>query len=498
MMSLKEVRRAAQVLESRLSGTVLQRIVPAGRFRLILEFYGRGETHRVLLCCRPKFARVGEAAEMPPALPAPPAIVQYLRAHFGRAPFDNVTCSPRDRRLNIRIRPRAGQCEIILSIFGNRSNIYLLDHDGLLVHAMRPLKETRPELTIGAPWREPDSAPKSEGVDRWEHIPDHAYLEAVEGEYARLERQESAEILANRLESVFRKESGHLDRKSVNLLQDLADALQAEEYRHKGELLKQALHLVRPGDERITVIDYEKGAELAIPLDPRLSASENLTAYFRRYQKELRGAGMLRRQLEQLREAQEALAAYQRKLSGLQGSGGPDLTALEELAAEPFARRLLSRYYPETKKRTPHARPPVRGKSDIPARLRPKRYSTDQGLEIWVGRSEEGNDYLTTRLAHGNDLFFPLEGCPGSHVILRTAGSATPPAESVLDACELAVHFSKLKESHRADVHMAPAKNVRKPKGAKPGLVYVTGGKTIHLRRDPKRLENVLAARIEE
>jgi predicted ribosome quality control (RQC) complex YloA/Tae2 family protein len=52
----------------------------------------------------------------------------------------------------------------------------------------------------------------------------------------------------------------------------------------------------------------------------------------------------------------------------------------------------------------------------------------------------------------------------------------------VLDACELAVHFSKFKNATRADVHAVPIANVRKPKGSKPGLVTVHGGKTIHLR----------------
>ena len=127
-----------------------------------------------------------------------------------------------------------------------------------------------------------------------------------------------------------------------------------------------------------------------------------------------------------------------------------------------------------------------------------KRYRSTDGLEIWVGRSDEGNDYMTTRLARGNDLFFHLEGAPGSHVILRTEGRADPPAASVLEACELAVHHSRQKGATRADVHVSPVKNVRKPAGAKPGLVYVARGKTIHLRRDAKRLERVLAARIEE
>jgi predicted ribosome quality control (RQC) complex YloA/Tae2 family protein len=68
----------------------------------------------------------------------------------------------------------------------------------------------------------------------------------------------------------------------------------------------------------------------------------------------------------------------------------------------------------------------------------------------------------------------------------------------VLDACELAVHFSKQREATRADVHVVPIANVRKPRGAKPGLVMVHGGKTVHLRRIPGRLERVLRDRIED
>ena len=118
-------------------------------------------------------------------------------------------------------------------------------------------------------------------------------------------------------------------------------------------------------------------------------------------------------------------------------------------------------------------------------------------MEIWVGRSDACNDHLTTRLARGNDLFFHLDGAPGSHVILRTAGRSDPPSEALLDACELAVHFSKQKNASRADVHIVPIKRVKKPKGAKPGLVYVTGGRTLTLRRDEKRLARLLASRID-
>ena len=68
----------------------------------------------------------------------------------------------------------------------------------------------------------------------------------------------------------------------------------------------------------------------------------------------------------------------------------------------------------------------------------------------------------------------------------------------MLDACELAVHYSKQKKATRADVHVVPIKNVRKPKGAKPGLVMVHGGRSVHLRREPGRLERILSARIDD
>ena len=83
-------------------------------------------------------------------------------------------------------------------------------------------------------------------------------------------------------------------------------------------------------------------------------------------------------------------------------------------------------------------------------------------------------------------------------MVLRTEGRDDPPPESVLDACELAVHYSKQKAASRADVHVVPIKNVKKPKGAKRGLVYVTGGKSIHLRRDAARLERLQNARIDD
>jgi len=310
-----------------------------------------------------------------------------------------------------------------------------------------------------------------------------------------MEQKFEAELLARRIESVLAREKAFLCRKAVNLREALGGARYAESYRRMGELLKGVFHTIQPGSDWVTAVDHETGALVRIPLDPKLSPSENLVSYFARYQRESRGIPVIQQQLESVQSSLAVIETLEEQLRAAAGKDVPELKSLEDIASHAVVRRLISR---RSRTQIPKSKQYKNRKREVPSRLLPKRYMTEDGLEIWVGRTDEGNDYLTTRLARGNDLFFHLEGYPGSHVILRTEGRADPPATSLLDACELAVHFSKLKNAGSADVHVAPVKEVKKPKGLKPGLVYVRRGKTIRLRRDSNRLRNILAARLDE
>ncbi len=496
MLSYLELKRIVGILEPDLSGTTVHRVVQPDDFSLALSFRGGSADLIVFLSCRPELARLSLAPEMPKAPSVPGSLGQYARAHLLRAAFVGVTLAPANRQVSIRLETAAGIHELLLSILGARSNLYILDADGRVVHTMRPLAETRRELVLGGRWKDPEGALPSEGRDRWPGLAGRALLEEVERAYRKLESARQIEALSRRLENTLAREAAFLARKSANLLEDLGEAREAQEHRRKGELLKGALGSIRLGDESVSLIDYETGMKVAIPLDSALTPAQNLEAYFKRYRKELRSVAAVESQIAAVRKSQSELEALDAGLHDLNASPAPSLEALREFADKPRVRQLLRRHFPEVKPNAPMKAPA--GKKEIPARLRPKRYMSTGRLEIWVGRSDEGNDYLTTRLARGNDIFFHLEGYPGSHVVLRTEGRVDPPAESVLEACELAAHFSRLKGSARADVHMAYVKDIRKPKGAKPGLVYVSRGKTIHLRSDPKRLESILASRLDD
>ncbi len=494
MLSLSELQRAVRIIQEKVAGARLRRIVQPDALQLVLTLETSSGKHHVLLVCSADAARIS-LTDRAETAGSGGSFYEYLRAHLTDSMIAALECASDDRQVTIRLQSRSDAFVLLFSILGARSNIYLLNADGRLVHSLRSLEETRKELKIGEPWTDPQGAAPGEGVDRWETLPDEDYLDAVEQTYRRMEWCKRADSAARRIRQVLKKERPFLDRKLVNLQEDLGEAKQAEAYRRKGELLKLILHTVRQGDEIAVATDFESGEKVEIPLDPKITPAANLELYFARYQKQSRGAHLIQQQLEEMGAARSELDEIEQRLSEVLSGELPDMQALENLEALPTVRRLVRRYFPEKKQAPSPAR--SASKKEVPGRLLPKRYKTEEGLEIWVGRNDEGNDYLTTRLARGNDLFFHLEGYPGSHVVLRTEGRTDPPPKSILDACELAIHYSKLKSADRADVHMAPIKNVKKPKGAKPGLVYVRSGKTIRLKRDPKRLQNILASRMD-
>jgi predicted ribosome quality control (RQC) complex YloA/Tae2 family protein len=494
MLSLCELRRAAQIIRDRLLGSTLRRVIQPDVQKLALIFETDAGKSQLLLASGPEYTRIGLIATSE-QIATPGSFYEYIRAHLSRTSLAGIDQPGENRQIGFHLRGKSDEWILVFSILGARSNIYLLNREGKLLHSLRPLDETRRELQLGGAWIEPQgSAP--EGTDRWRDVPDDEYLWTIEREYGGLELKGTADLLARSIEQALKKEKVFLDRKAINLKEDLGEARQAETYRRMGELLKNTLHCIRHGDEKVTAADYNTGETVEIPLDPKLSPAANLEFFFSRYQKESRGVQVIEQQLEELETARLELDAIGGHMDLATKGKIPDLEALRTLASQPRVRRLLQRHSPRKRAGGPSGKIPER--KAIPSRLLPKRYRTQDGLEIWVGKSDEGNDYLTTRLSRGNDLFFHLDGYPGSHVVLRTEGRLDPPPKSLLEACELAVHFSKLKNAGTADVHMAHIKNVKKPKGAKPGLVYVRGGKTIHLRRDQKRLESILASRLDQ
>ena len=113
--------------------------------------------------------------------------------------------------------------------------------------------------------------------------------------------------------------------------------------------------------------------------------------------------------------------------------------------------------------------------------LPPLKFYSADGYEILVGRNNRQNDYLTQRLADDENFLAPSKDIPGAHVIVRTQTGREVPASTMEEAALLAAYYSQARESSTVPVDYTLRKNVRKPKGAKPGMVIYDHQQTVYV-----------------
>jgi len=109
-----------------------------------------------------------------------------------------------------------------------------------------------------------------------------------------------------------------------------------------------------------------------------------------------------------------------------------------------------------------------------------RKYISCEGNMIIVGKNNKQNDYLTLRLADNEDYWFHTKDIPGSHVLIKSAGKKVTDKE-LLEAAILAAYYSKARMSANVPVDYTMKKNVKKPSGAKPGMVIYEKNKTLYV-----------------
>lgn len=302
-------------------------------------------------------------------------------------------------------------------------------------------------------------------------------LDAYFGQRADEERFRS---LRGSLARLLRDEIARVRKKLRAQEESLATAESAETFRIQGELITANLWQITRGLSEIRVPNYydPSGGEIVIPLDPALSPAENAQAYYRRYQKARSGLASIREQLE--KSSAELAYLEQVELALEQAESLPDLEEIRrELTAEGYLKERAA------------GREPGQGRGRRPGDGREQRAQppltlrSSDGLEIWVGRNNRQNDYLTLRLAAPNDLWFHTKDIPGSHVILRVPPGKEVPERSIHEAAALAAYHSKARHSSAVPVDYTARKHVRKPNGARPGMVIYDNHRTLWVTPDP-------------
>ena len=267
----------------------------------------------------------------------------------------------------------------------------------------------------------------------------------------------------DRLKKFVKTELSRAENKLDVLKEELRQAENAEDYKIRGDNLMTYAHLFQDHEDASLTVDdiySETGEKITLKLDQRLTLSQNMQAFYHKYDKLKRAQKLLDGQIALCEENIRYLSSVESSLSA-----SSTLPEIEEIKDELIQSGCLKE---STKKK----------RQDKPSA--PFRFVTEDGKSILVGKNNYQNDRLTFRTAAPDDLWLHAKDIPGSHVILRLSGEE-PSEESLHHAAILAAHFSKAQDSSNVPVDYTYRRYVKKPSGSRPGFVIFTHQKTLYV-----------------
>lgn len=247
----------------------------------------------------------------------------------------------------------------------------------------------------------------------------------------------------------------------------LKDIENREELRLYGELITANIYSIKEGMTKAELPNFysENYETISIPLDSDKTPAENAQKYFKAYNK-------AKRTYEAL---QEQIRSNDEELNYLEGVLTSVSNCTDEQDIKEIRRELRDNGYIKKSKGD--------NKKSQNKKSKPLRFTSSDGYDIFVGKNNYQNDELTLKIARPRDMWFHTKNIPGSHVIVIYKGEDFPDT-TLTEAAQLAAYYSKAQGSSMVPVDYTEKRNVKKPNGAKPGMVIYETNKTAYVNAD--------------
>ncbi len=297
-----------------------------------------------------------------------------------------------------------------------------------------------------------------------------ALLDAYYAERDRTERVRQKSQAITKSVSNLRNRTA---RKLQNQRRELAASASRERQRQLGDIVTANLHNITKGQSSLRAVDFYDPdmQEIDIPLSPLLSPQQNAAKYYKDYQKLKNAEKYLTEQINKGEMELEYLDSVLDALSRAEGDRD-----IQDIRQE-----LVDGGYIREKGKQKRAKQQA---------ARPLEFVSSTGLPIYVGRNNRQNDQLTTKMAMKYDLWLHTQKIHGSHVIVACQGQE-PDQQTIAEAAKLAAWYSQARESENVPVDYTQVKYVKKPAGAKPGMVVYYTYRTIYVTPDKALVEQL-------
>lgn len=258
--------------------------------------------------------------------------------------------------------------------------------------------------------------------------------------------------------------STKLNKKLKILNKELMQSHDKEKFKVQADILNANIYKIEKGLTQIELENFydEEHKKVQINLDPSLSPIDNVQQYYKKYKKAKNAEKILAEQIEKTADELQYINTVLFELENVQNE-----QELNEIHTE-----LVNEGYLKNKDKNSK----IKNKNTCKF----LKFKTDDGYEILVGKNNVQNDQLTLKKAKNCDIWFHVKDCPGSHTVLISNQEQVPDS-SLVQAAVIAAFYSKAKNSAQVPVDFTAIKNVKKPNGAKPGMVIYENYKTLYV-----------------
>ncbi|MCY6483733.1 NFACT RNA binding domain-containing protein [Clostridium aestuarii] len=274
------------------------------------------------------------------------------------------------------------------------------------------------------------------------------------------------------LQKIINNNINRCTKKTKILKNMLIKCEEKEKFKFWGELLTSNIYALKKGMTEIEVLNYysEKSENVKIPLDINKTPSHNVQAYYKKYNKLKKSEESAH---EQLKQNDSELLYLNSVLTNLQNVD--NYVEIEDIKKE-----LIETNYIKFKKSS---------KKNKSKSSKPLHFISSDGIHIYVGKNNIQNDYLTLKFANKHDIWLHTKEIPGSHVIIKSTN--TIPDTTLVEAANLAAYYSKAQHSSKVPVDYTEVKHIKKPNGAKPGMVIYSTNQSVYITPKEPTLKTI-------
>jgi predicted ribosome quality control (RQC) complex YloA/Tae2 family protein len=468
-LNWKEIDLILEELD--LQGALIQKIRQPDFKSLLLDLYKPGNAFPVLINLNQGHVRLHRLTGNNPKKVVLQRFAQFLRARINGGRITKAVQINNDRIIKLTITKPDEETYIYIRLWGGASNIVVTDQNQNILDAFyrRPGQN---EISGGIyfPDENNDVNKKPSKVyEIREHDTNLNFNEVIENFYREIESNREIVTLRSRVENILDSREYQLESALTGLNSRINSFENYEQYREQAELVKANIYKINKGDFFLETENYFHDNNLInINLDPTLNPGENSERLFSKYKKAKSGLNNI---LEEIKNLKNNLIHIQNERKELFKTETADI----EL-------KKLKEYLEAVPKQIQ-----LKEKEKIPG-----LQFTSGSFTFFAGRTATENDLLLRKYVRGNDYWLHTRDYPGGYIFIKQIKGKSIPLETLLDAGNLAVFFSKAKNNGKADLYYTQVKHLRRAKDSKKGTVLPTNEKNLSISIDEKRLNRLL------